>query len=279
MGNITTTTAAIFIPEVWSKDILRHTRMNLVLANLVKRYDSEVKNSGDTIHIPQLAEVSARTKAAGTDVTYDAATEAELTMTIDQHKYFAFVVEDIVKAQSHTDLREEYTSAAGYALAKAVDSTLAARYAGFSQSVNAGDSLDDADIITGLEKLDSADAPRDNRAFVIHSEQLADMRNLDKFSRYDATGQTGVAVGGRNGLIANAYGVDVFVSNNIVEAANVKHNLLFHKEALGLAMQKAPTTEAEYSVDKLGWKVATHEIYGSSEIRDLFGIDIQVNSP
>lgn len=281
MGNVTTTTGAVFIPEVWSSDIMRHTRSNLVLANLVKRYDNEVKNSGDTIHIPRLAEVTARSKSAGSDVTFDGATENEYTISVNQHKYFAFVIEDIVKAQSQTDLRNEYTQAAGYALAKAVDSSLAGLYSGLSQSVNSTTAITDAKIIEAIEKLDVADAPRDNRNFVIHSEAMADIRALDKFTRYDATGSKGVQSGGNNGLVANAYGIDVYMSNNIVTedlTTDIIHNLMFHKEAFGLAMQVSPKTEAEYSVDKLGWKVAAHEIYGVNELRDTFAVDVQLQS-
>jgi N4-gp56 family major capsid protein len=280
MANVTPTTGAVFIPEVWAADILRHTRSNLVLANLVKRYDSDVKNGGDVIHIPRLAEVTARTKTPGTAVTFDAATELEYTITVNQHRYFAFTIEDIVKAQSRTDLRSEYTEAAGYSLAKAVDSSIAGLYSGLSQTQAGGSALTDAVVINAIEKLDTADAPRDNRSFVIHSEAMADLRLLDKFTRYDAVG-TAVQDGKRNGLVANVYGVDVYMSNNVVEAAgtpNVLHNLMFHKEAFGLAQQVSPKVEAEYSVDELGWKVAAHTLYGVSELRDSFAVDVTLNS-
>ena len=138
MGNVTPTTAANFIPEVWAADIQKHVKANLVLADLVKRADADVAQFGDTVHFPFLAEVTARDKAAGTDVTFDAATEAEIQLNIDKHKYFAFVVEDIVKAQSKYDLRSAYTEAAGYAVAKAIDSSLAGLATGLSQTVTAG---------------------------------------------------------------------------------------------------------------------------------------------
>ena len=44
---------------------------------------------------------------------------------------------------------------------------------------------------------------------------MADLRALDKFTRYDAVGKQGVQDGRNNGLIANVYGVDVYLSNNI----------------------------------------------------------------
>lgn len=279
MANVTVTTGAKFIPEVWAAEVMRHTQKNLVLANLVKRFDTDVKGMGDVIHIPRLAEVTARSKSAGTAVTFDAATEDEYTITINQHKYFAFTVEDIAAVQARADLRSEYTTAAGYAVARAIDTTIAGLYSGLSQSVSAGAALEDSEVITAVEYLDAADAPRDNRAFVIHSEALADLRALDKFTRYDATGAKGVHT--NNGLIANVYGVDVYLSNNIaIEDASpdLVHNLMFHKEAFGLAQQVAPKTEAEYSVDELGWKVAAHTIYGASELRDTFAVDVQINS-
>lgn len=281
MPNITVTTGAVFIPEVWAADVLRYTRANLVLANLVRRYDADVKSGGDIIHIPRLAEVAARDKSAGTAVTFDAATENEYTITVNKHKYFAFTLEEIAKVQSRTDLREEYTSAAGYALAKAVDSDLAALQSGLSQSITAGAALEDSEVITAIEYLDVANAPRDNRSFVIHPEAMADLRNLDKFTRYDAVGKLGVQDGRANGLVANVYGVDVFMSTNVVETAgtpNLLKNLMFHKDFAGLAMQQAPKVWAEESVDQLGWKVAMSEIYGLSELRDDHGVVITLNS-
>lgn len=276
MANVTPTTAAVTIPEVWSSDILRATERNLVMANLVKRYDSDVKSAGDVVHIPNLANLTAADKTAGTAVTFQANTETENTITVDQHKVVPMLIEDISKAQSRVDLMKEYTDKAGYAVAQAVDSSLTGLYTGLSQSTTAG-TLTDASIITAIEYLDAADAPRDGRSFVVHSEAMADLRALDKFTRYDATGQNGVQDGRNNGLVANVYGIDVYMSNNIADVTSTTHNLLFQKEAFGLAMQVAPKVETEYSVDHLGTKMAVHTIYGVAELRDTFAVDVQVS--
>jgi len=281
MGNVTPTTAAVFVPEVWAADIQKHTKANLVLADLVKRADADVAQFGDKVHFPFLAEVSARDKSAGTDVTFDAATESEITLDIDKHKYFAFVVEDIVKAQSKYDLRAAYTEAAGYAMAKAIDSSLAALATGFSQTVSAGAALEDADVIDAIQTLDAADVPRENRAFVIHPEAMADLRALDKFTRYDAVGQQGIQAGRNNGLVANVYGIDVYMTTQVSTTAgtpDLLNNMLFHRDALVAAIQVAPKVEAEYSVDKLGWKVAAHTIFGVKELRDDFGVRVTLQS-
>ena len=281
MGNVTPTTAAKFIPEVWASDIQKHVKANLVLADLVKRADADVAQYGDTVHFPFLAEVAARDKTAGSDVTFDAATEAEIVLDIDKHKYFAFVVEDIVKAQSKYDLRSAYTEAAGYAVAKAIDSSIAGLATGLSQTVSAGAALEDADVISAIELLDAGDVPRENRAFVIHPEAMSDLRALDKFTRYDAVGQQGVQAGRNNGLVANVYGIDVYMTTQVTTTAgtpDLLNNMLFHRDAFVAAIQVAPKVEAEYSVDKLGWKVATHTIYGVKELRDAFGVRVTLQS-
>jgi len=281
MGNVTPTTAAVFVPEVWAADIQKHVKANLVFADLVKRADADVAQYGDKVHFPFLAEVTARDKSAGTDVTFDAATESEITLDIDKHKYFAFVVEDIVKAQSKYDLRAAYTEAAGYTMAKAIDSSIAGLATGLSQTVSAGAALEDADVISAIQTLDAGDVPRENRAFVIHPEAMADLRALDKFTRYDAVGQQGIQAGRNNGLVANVYGVDVYMTSQVTTTAgtpDLLNNVMFHRDAFVAAIQVAPKVEAEYSVDKLGWKVACHTIYGIKELRDAFGVRVTLES-
>ena len=281
MATVTPTTNAVFIPEVWSANILAATEDNLVLANLVSRWDADVKQAGDVIHIPNLANVTAVTKTPGTPLTAAANTETEDTITVDQWKAVYMVIEDMTKAQSNYDLMKLYTDKIGFALAEAIDTSIAGLYSGLSQSVSAAAALEDSEVITAVGYLDAANAPRDDRAFVIHSEVMADLRGVDKFITYDNTGSKGVQTGAANGLVANVYGVDVYMSNNIVEAAgtpNILHNLMFHKEAFGLALQKAPSVESDRSLSNVGDELLGQTLYGVAELRDTFGVDVQVNS-
>ena len=45
-NSVTTTTAATFIPEIWSDEIVASYKKNLVLANLVKRMNFKGKKIG-----------------------------------------------------------------------------------------------------------------------------------------------------------------------------------------------------------------------------------------
>ena len=67
-NHVTNTTAATFIPELWSDEIVAAYKSNLVLANLVNRMPMSGKK-GDTLHIPKPTRGSASAKAAETGKT------------------------------------------------------------------------------------------------------------------------------------------------------------------------------------------------------------------
>ena len=122
-NHVTTTTAATFIPEVWSDEIVASYKKNLVLANLIKKMSFKGKK-GDTVHIPSPTRGTASAKTAGNQVSLIAATEGEVTVSINNHYEYSRLIEDIVEAQALASLRGFYTEDAGYALAKQVDTTL-----------------------------------------------------------------------------------------------------------------------------------------------------------
>ena len=112
-----------FIPEIWSDEIIAAYEKSLVLANLVNRMPM-VGKKGDTIHIPKPIRGDANLKAADTAVTIIANTEEEVQVAIDKHYEYSRMIEDIVDVQALSSLRQFYTSDAGYALAKQVDTDL-----------------------------------------------------------------------------------------------------------------------------------------------------------
>lgn len=268
MANITTTTNAVFIPEVWSKDVQMHTEDALVMANLVKRYDSLVSKKGDTIHVPKIAERTAVAKAAGTAVTPAANTETELTYTIDQHFVDQVLIEDIANIQSNYDLMSAYTKPMGYAIAKKIDSTLTGLYSGLSQSVDASAGLTQAKIVEGIVKLGEANAPDADRFFVVKPKAYGELLNIDNFTIRNVNKESL-----SNGYIGHVLGVEVFVSNNIA-TSTTDRNLLFQRDAFVLAMQQAPRTQSEYEVSELAHRLSVDAIWGKGEYRDTFAVEV-----
>jgi hypothetical protein len=282
--SMTITTGANFIPEVWSAEVIRAVESNLVLAKQVKRYDSDVKSFGDTIHVPNLSNLSANVKTAGNLVTAQAVTEDKVDILIDKHYEASFYVEDILKVQSRYDLMSEYTSKAGYAIAKQIDTLLAGLYSGLSQTVGDGSTaITDANIILALKKLDLAEAPETDRYFDIKANGKADLMGIDKFvlrtgPGWDVSNSPILNGAKENGFWGDIYGVKVFVTNNLVTTAGtptVIQNLMFQKEAFGLAMQESPRTQTQYKQEYLSNLVTVDTIFGLAEMRDTFAVNFK----
>jgi len=285
MADITTTTAAVFIPELWSMETLRQQEAALVVAPLVKRYDSLVKGRGDTVHIPEVSNLVANDKVANTDVTLQSITESERTIAIDKWKEASFLVEDIVKVQSNYDLMSEYTSKAGYAIARSVDTDLLALYGGFSNPAvgTYGADIDDDVIVAAIQALDEANAPLEDRAIVLHPKQKAALMKIDKFVKADYLGQyanpTPVKRGPNNRYLwGEIYGTPVYYTTQVpvtVATPTETHNICFHKEAMALALQLAPRTQGTYWQRSLGWLVTVDTIYGQNNLRLDHGVEIK----
>jgi len=268
MSNITNTEATAFIPEIWSKEIIKAVESKLVLAPLVWRYDKEAK-MGDTIHVPSLTNLVANDKIANVSVTLQAPTETNTDILIDTHKETSYVVEDITELQSNRSLRGLYTEKASYAIAKALDSDLAALGAGFSTTYGTYNTAITTDVILdSIEALDLADVPESERYFCFRPDVKRDLLDLNAYISSDYVEGRPVATGN----IGSLYGVQTFMSNNLVKTGNNTDNMLFHKQALACAMAQAARAQTDYEQRELGYLTTVDCVYGVKEMRDDFGV-------
>lgn len=270
MPNITNTTADVFLAEVFSKEVIRETNPKLVLAKLVKRFDDEAREGNDSISVPSLTNFVANDKVSNIPVSFQANTETDVIISIDQHKETSFLLEDITELQSKQDLMAHYTDAASTAIARAIDTSLAALALGFSTATGVYNTAITTDVVlNSIEFLDLADCPEDDRAFVFRSDVKRDLLDLNAYISSDF-------VGGRpleSGTIGKLYGVDTYMSNNLIFTGGTnRNNMLFHKDALALAMAQQPRAQAEYSVAQLGHELVVDTVYGVREMRDDFGV-------
>lgn len=274
MANVTTTTAAKMIAEKWTKKIEKPFYKALYFKDLVTDRSSLVADGGNKINIPFLSTYDARDKASGTNVTYDANTETEIELTINKHKYLAFLIEDIVKVQSHYDLAAAYREAQTEAVMRAIDTDLGSVHASAGTNVSGGATADDADILSVVLALDLANVPQTERSGVVHSKVMGDLRNVNKYVAYDQTGNKGLAVSGK-AHIPNVYGIDLYMSNNVADDMTNTHSLFFHKSAISFALQLKPTYKMEDSVDAIGVKSVLHTIYGFTVERSTALVDLE----
>jgi len=306
-NSVTTTTAATFIPEIWSDEIVASYKKNLVLANLVTKMNFRGKK-GDTVHVPAPTRGSASAKVATNAVTLIAATESEIQILIDKHYEYSRLIEDIVEAQALNSLRQFYTSDAGYALARQVDTdliqlgrafngatvgtndyatsnTTTKAYIGSdgttaynSTSSNAA-ALTDAAIRRTIQRLDDNDTPMDGRFFIIPPSSRNTLMGLARYTEQAFVGD-GSAI--RNGEIGNLYGIPVFVTSNADFGAGSSGAdricLMGHKEAMVLVEQMGVRSQTQYKQEYLGTLFTSDMLYGVKAVRTAATIGAATSS-
>jgi N4-gp56 family major capsid protein len=295
-NSVTTTTAATFIPEIWSDEIVAAYKKNLVMANLVKRMNFKGKK-GDTVHIPAPTRGSANAKTATNAVTLIVATETEVAVSIDKHYEYSRLIEDIVEVQALTSLRSFYTEDAGYALAKQIDVDLVQLGRAFngatvgtndyatsnsstkayigsdgttaynSTSSNAA-ALTDAAIRRTIQRLDDNDVPMDGRFFIIPPSSRNTLMGLARYTEQAFVGD-GNAI--RNGEIGNLYGIPVFVTSNAdFGAGNSGADricLMGHRDSMVLVEQMGVRTQTQYKQEYLANLLTADTLYGVKAMR------------
>jgi hypothetical protein len=92
----TVTTAANFIKELWSDEVIAVYKANTVMVPLIQSMPFSGQK-GDTVHIPKPARGSVNQKSAGTGVTINVETAGVFNLSIDQHFEYSRLIEDIAK--------------------------------------------------------------------------------------------------------------------------------------------------------------------------------------
>ena len=298
-GAVDNTSAAKFIPEIWSDEVIAAYKSNLVLANLVKKMSMTGKK-GDTIHVPKPTRGTAHAKAANTAVTIQNSVESEVLININKHFEFSRLIEDITEVQALASLRQFYTGDAGYGLAKQVDNDLFDLGKSFgngngSSFVNTGSfqinttsgaleaydadgtadigAFSDAAFRALIQKMDDADVPMDGRSFIVPPSLRNAIMGIDRYTSTDFVNGKSV----ETGKIGNLYGVDVFVSTNVPTLeSGVRGAQLIHKDTSVLAEQQAVRSQTQYKQEFLGTLYTADTLYGVQVMRPEAGFTLAV---
>ena len=302
-NHVITTEVPNFIPELWSDEVIAAYKSNLVAANLVRKLNHRGKK-GDTIRIPTPTRGEASDKAAETEVTLiQHGTDTGLTVSIDRHKEYSRLIEDIVDVQALESLRRFYTDDAGYAIAKQVDSDLLVEFfkvsgatINFTFSTNTiattstfgtiyeGDGstwdeagttdISDAGIRAFIKVLDDNDVPFSERYMIIPTIAKQDLLGLARFTEESFVGERAGANSIRNGIVGNTYGVDVYVTTRtplvedaLASADNVS-GFMFQRDANLLVEQMGVRSQTQYKQQWLADLFTTDMLYGTKLLRE-----------
>ena len=264
---IDVTTADAFLGEVWAKECTVAREKKLVFGGLVDRSLEKDLSKGQIVRKQEISNLAARSKTANTAITYETVTETEGTVTVNNHYYAAFAVEDIIKVQSMQNLRERYTGKLGYALALQEDDDLAALIddGTITQTVGTlatGLSFDN--LVRGDQYLNDADVPLDDRYIVVSPAEKANFLKMPEFTNKDYNSGNSVV----SGALGEILGYKIHVTTNVDgDNSNGHDNCMFHKEALAIVSQIQPKVMSQYDIDYLCDKVVAQELYGAGILR------------
>ncbi|HYW86192.1 MAG TPA: hypothetical protein VFB50_00370 [Chloroflexota bacterium] len=268
MANVTITTSAVFIDQVWSPELNRAIQYDVVVAALFDDKSALVDQHANTINLPSRHNLTASAKAASTALTPQAITETQqqfvLPMT-NGHRAIAQMIEDIAEIQSRYDIRSETTIAGAYALARQMDVDAAGLFAAATNSVGTnGAELTDDNLIQARTLLRNQAAPRP-WYIVVPPATYSGFLKLEKFTNMLYVGQDEGGTAVEEARVGKIYGADVYESQLLSGTAPNATGAFWSKTHYFKAIQRQPTTHTWYSPLDLSWIVSMDCIYGMFE--------------
>lgn len=281
-----------FIAEYWTPLTLQEFFAKAVAAEHFVNLADFQSEGNDIYHVPNIytnAFTVSTQSTAGAEVSLNSPTSVDVTLTVNNHVYIAYIIADMERQQiaKSFNLTKEYTSKAGGTLATDLEGDLFALWSGLSTNT-VGDTatvVTDSEIRQTVNKLDSLNMPLEECAWFFHPyvywiQVLAIQKYYDQSQFAKGGGGGGAAMTGtlngtpiaaRGGYRGSLYGMPLYTSTNVVSGLQTYRNLLAHRTAFGYAIQTpggAVRTQSQYWLANLGVLTIHDLIDGVAELRD-----------
>lgn len=293
-GPFVNTDLVAVISETWTGIVNEKTFNDTVLANFITDLSSYATEGSDIFHVPNLytnALTVGTQSTQGAEVTTAAATEVDTTLTINTHKYVAFIIgdKDFVQIAARYDANVMYAREAVKLLTEALEADIAALWSSLtSNNIGATSTvLSDATIRAAIYTMESGKYHLDECAFFFHPyvywEQLHAVTKYYQQYSYGPANEPGAVRTGNFGTAGYAlnfkgylYGIPVYTTTNIVSGLQTYRNMLLHKRCLGFAVQtKGGNTvrvQMENAIRNLGMLTVVDIVYGVAALRQEAGV-------
>jgi hypothetical protein len=266
-----------FIPEIWSAQILEGLRTRLVYGapSVVNRdYEGDIADAGDTVHITSFTDPTIRTYTAESNITVDSISDADRTLVIDQAKYFAFDVDDVIRRQAISGWVASVSGRSAYKLALTADAYLSAA---MRTAVDGGandlggvtadisDNTGYGNVVVALWKvLTTNDVPADGRWLIVGPSFYAALLQDSRFIDASASGSTDAL---RNGFVGRGAGFDIFVSNVTPNPTTGVEGILAGHPIATTYAEQISSVEAQRRELRFGDLVKGLHLYGAKVVR------------
>ena len=272
-----------FIPELWSEAIQRELEGAYVFAEDCNRqWEGDVKTKGDTVHILGVGKPTIKTLAranASNDIDGpQEIADSEVTLVINQIRYFNYMVGDIDKAQAINGLMDALSKETSEALADTVDTYISAfavdeqveTLKSEAQTVTKDNVLDILD--EAIQKLYENDVKNSTEVVVTISPRFYTLFK-QAYIKAD-TNNSAMLKNGKVGMYGN---VTVKMSNNVhkTEDGATDNIMIRTKRAIAYA-QPLTHTEAYRPESKFADAVKGFILFGAKVVRPKEIVNINV---
>lgn len=149
--------SGVYIPEIWSGKLQEKFYDATVLGAIANTdWEGEIRNQGDKVKIRTVPSLTIRDYKAGLSLTTERPVSANIELLIDQGKYWAAVVDDVMEIQSDIGLMDMWSRDASEQMKIAIDTNVLAYLPANIAAANVGDK---AGVKTGFYNLGKAGAP------------------------------------------------------------------------------------------------------------------------
>lgn len=272
-----------FIPQVWSAKILEALDKEIVYAELFNTdYEGEITEAGDTVHIAQVGDVTIKDFECGTDLAApDDVKVEDLTLEIDQAKYFNISVCDVNEVQSKISLLDTATQRAGYGFADVCDQYLGSLLATSGQvkdglgtkaapiTITADNAYET--LVKMKTALDKANLPKQERKVVVPPEFEGFMLLDPRFVAVPVDASQDRLT---EGTVYRAAGFEIRTSNNVPSVADggtggstTVFSIVGSSPIQGTFAQQILKTEAYRPEKRFADAVKGLHVYGAKVLR------------
>jgi len=270
--------ALTFIPTVWAARLLTALEKTLVygqsqVAN--RDYEGEIREAGNTVKIASVGDVTIGDYVSDADIgAPETLTDAELSLLIDQQKFFHFYVDGIDRAQQNVNILDEAMRRAAWSLRDKADTYLAGL---MHAAVTVGNTIGSAvtPVIPTKEDayeylvdlgvlLDESNVPIDGRFVVVpawfHGLLLKDERFIKA-----GTARSDDAL--RNGEVGEAAGFSILKSNNVPNVAGAKYKIVAGHSIATAYVEQVVDLQTYKPEKRFGDAVKGLHVYGAKVVR------------
>ena len=251
-----------FIPTIWSKQILDDLEVECKLVpNCWKEYEGDAKHAG-SVKILGIGDVTIGDYDK-TDIDIQEVSDKGQILTIDQAKYFAFVFDNVDKAQSVPGLMEGTRAEGIRGLAVARDTFVANLIKTGTHISTATDLTEEAvkeAVDDGLVKLKERNC---NEEMVIELTPAAAMAFLNSLTIKSTDNPEYI----KKGVIGYYHGCKVIESNNLAKDTTHAYCAIRAKKAIAFVGQ-LEKVEAMPMERRFGDLVKGLDVYGGKVIDD-----------